>query len=331
MDWERDLFEAGVEVHAVDARRVRLVDGDDDRVVRFVLWARPPRPSEMPARIAALKDDGDPVLVVAPRLSTAVRGQLERAGAWYVADGVVSVGGVQRASAEGGDVIAPGSSARGLPFRGRSGFQVVRRILERGFGTSQRQIAEIAHVSQPRVSQTLRRLRERGLLVDSPPRLANLEDLLDRWLASYPGPGGVTTSWYSLEGPREAASAATKLARSTGVPVWLSGDVAADLIAPWARPTRAVVYAERALELTDAGMVRTPGADGANLLLVVADDPTVSPVPGDGLTEELGGRHVDVADVLQVLWDTSNGEGADVDQAVEVLRRRLLDQYLHGT
>lgn len=330
MQWERALFEAGVEVHAVDGRRVRLVDGDGDRIVRLVRWTRAPRPSEMPARIVALKDEGGPVLVVAPTLSGAVRAQLHSAGVWYVAGGAISVGGVRREPSDDRGVRrADGPSAWPLPFRGLSGFQVVRRILERGVDLPQRLIAQAAGVSQPRVSQTLHRLRERGLIVGVPPRVADPSGLLDRWLAGYPGPGGVATGWYSLDGPREAAGAAMELARSVAVPAWLSGDVAADIIAPWARPTRAVVYAEQAVDLASLGLVRTPGVDGANLLLVVADDPTVSPAGRDSLTGDLDGREVEIADVLQVLWDTSNGDGTDVDQAVDVLRRRLLDQYLH--
>jgi hypothetical protein len=340
MQWERALFEAGVEVHAVDSRHVRLNDGVWNGVVRLVRWWRAPRPSEMDLRIGALTV-GTPTLVVSPTLSRTVRAELDRAGVWWVADGALSVAGVRRESSESAGEYGPADRASGdvqLPFRGRSGFQVVRRILEWGFDRTplhddertQRKIAVDAGVSQPRVSQTVARLRAKGLIVDDgPPRVANRAGLLDRWLAGYPGPGGVTAGWFSLDGPRAAASAAMVAADEAGVGAWLSGDVAGDILAPWARPQRAVVYAERAVDLTSVGLVPTPGGEGANLFVVVADDPTVVPVGWYPVEGDLDGRTVQLADVLQVLWDVANGDGPDVGQAVEVLRRKVLEEWLH--
>jgi hypothetical protein len=62
-------------------------------------------------------------------------------------------------------------------------------------------LAGTAGVSQPRASQVLRQLHDLGF-VDSPGRgrwLPRREDLLDRFLAEYLGPGGSDHYFYSLD------------------------------------------------------------------------------------------------------------------------------------
>ena len=79
---------------------------------------------------------------------------------------------------------------------------------------------------------------------------------------------------WRLAGVPEQARAAVAALSAAGMPAAVSGDVAADLLAPWRRPGRAVVYADPSDrpvhdELTAAGL-RPSGAGEATLELIVA-------------------------------------------------------------
>ena len=97
---------------------------------------------------------------------------------------------------------------------------------------------------------------------------------LTRWLAEQPPPGRTATTWLGLDDPAPTATrvAAWLTARHVGYAI--SSDVAADFLAPWARPTRGLVYVEQALDLTPLGLTPAP-PDAATLELVVPDDPFV--------------------------------------------------------
>jgi hypothetical protein len=111
----------------------------------------------------------------------------------------------------------------------------------------------------------------------------------------------------------------------------LSGDIAADLIAPYARPTSAVIYVDAHVDLSATGMVRTPDPETATLELIVPDDPTVRPQPERQPTEAtLSGQRVRLADELQILWDVARSTGIDAAQQTEHLRHHLLAESTHG-
>jgi hypothetical protein len=206
---------------------------------------------------------------------------------------------------------------------------------------TQAALAELTHLSQPRISQILKALAGAGLVEKIgggwAPR--DLDGLLRHWLDTYPGPGGVSTYWSGLDAPRDQAKTVIRrLSRdaastsATGEPAAVvSGDVAADLIAPWRTPIRAVIYARAGADLTEDGF--TPvGNDEATLELVVPHD---SGVWSQGLGRQAG-RTFDAlptAGPLQVLWDLMRAPGPDRAEAVAALWEVLREQSrsIHAT
>jgi hypothetical protein len=213
---------------------------------------------------------------------------------------------------------------------------VVRQLLEGGART-QADLSRRAGVSQPRVSQSLRQLALGGLALRSTRSAqvrwepADWEALLQWWLRAYPGPGGITTYWYGLSTPRGQAQAVVDLLGTGRSRVAVSGDVAADMLAPWRRPTTAVVYVARTDEvdrpvedLSSAGL--TPSrAEDATLELTVPADPGLWAVAGANDTES----SLPTADLIQVLWDVRRSRGSDVDQSFDMLSRFVRD-YAQG-
>jgi hypothetical protein len=223
---------------------------------------------------------------------------------------------------------------------------LVRRILERPAAT-QKTLAALANVSQPRVSQTLSTLADQRLVArgDAGWVVRDVDGLVQFWLDSYPGPGGISTYWFGLDPPRAQAQAVIGLLAkrpggeqhsAEGEPMAvLSGDVAADIVAPWRSPMRAVVYARRGADLSGVGL--TPaGADEATLELIVPEDPGLWPPASPPTTRSTGRRgagaatgtqpSMPVADLLQVLWDVRRAPGPDSGEAAarvwELLRGR---------
>jgi hypothetical protein len=129
----------------------------------------------------------------------------------------------------------------------------------------------------------------------------------------------VTTFWYGLGTPARQAEAALDLVSAQpATAALISGDVAADLLAPWARPQRAVVYARTGADLAAAGLTPSP-AEQATLAFIVPADPGVWIRPGESK------NGVPLADPLQVLWDLQNSPGPDADQAAGHFRSWLLN------
>jgi hypothetical protein len=241
---------------------------------------------------------------------------------------------------------APEGRRTGVPARGE--LQIVKTLLLPG-GRTQKEIAGWASVSQPRVSQVLKRLAQRGLVrssVEDPPAgtgsespvprrtwtVVDWDRLLRHWMAGYPGPGGVTTYWYGLGPPARQVAAALSVLGGAGTDhrLLVSGDVAADLIAPWARPAHAILYTEAGADLSAAGLTPAPAAE-STLALTVPEETGLwrfadhwwqvvrrDPAPG-GLP---------LADPLQVLHDVRRSPSVDADQAIEVLSSRIHQLHL---
>lgn len=333
-------MQAGIELLPVGGRRsagpspdVRLRTPQGDVLLQVKIWKRPPRPSEVRRVIDDGAHESTPILLVANTLSPEVRRILAGAGVSHVTSRHLELFfdtdhiffSLDEATAP--ERGTPRTEATWLPWRGRSAFQVVRRIIQRGLHQPQQQLARDAGVSQPRVSQVVAALD--GLdLVDLDNRVVtDLEALLDAWLTRYPGPGGIETRWFAPELPR-AVAAAIEHADRKDVEVLLSGEVAADQLAPLALPTTAVMYASDVLDLTPAGLVRTPDPETAVLTVIAAKDPTVGPPMDTEPTEAtVAGTTCRLADHLQVLWDVNRSTSIDAPQQTAHLRHRLLEWY----
>jgi Crp-like helix-turn-helix domain len=356
------LQAAGLQVLPVAADLVDVylqpADPSDDastaRMRLYVLASRRPlSPSDLQklsARVHAR------ALVIVPAATPAARATAAALGWSLIATNSGSVAGPS------GQILLPSGRAvqvgaashgppgvRNSPKPGRvpwGALLVLRRLAEGAAGT-QAQLAELAGVTQARVSQTLKELSRAGLITPGLGQrrhyaAADREQLRRRWLHSYPGPGGISTYWYGLDDPASQAKAVVTLLRerSAGDPsppvptagvdpalpaeplepvAVVSGDVAADLVAPWRRPQRATVYARRGADLTEVGL--TPAADeDATLELTVPRDPGVWPVVAGqpGWTRH-GHLDLPLADPLQILWDVQRAPGPDRDEAVERL------------
>ncbi len=326
------LRDAGVGVDNASAeprRRGARVDAlleleIDKRHVRFMVEqrGRAPYPGEIVTLNTLhdrLKSDGIPLLI-APFIGDEVGRQLVSAGwSWADAEGNYDI------RAEGirlrqrlANKRAP-SVRRSLP-RGRGSWAFIRWLIANGEVTGLADLTLDAEVSQPRVSQIGGQLAALGLLHRTrgswrPER----EELLDRFLSEYPGPGGSEATFYSLDDSLDVASRLHGRDASTAI----SGDVAADLLAPWRSPTMLVIYTQApiSLELTP-GVVKAHSRGDANILHRVPDDYSV--FLSERRQHEMPDVTVPIADPVQVLWDLEDLGGDDRLEAAEKLRRWLL-------
>ncbi|HEX2772221.1 MAG TPA: MarR family transcriptional regulator [Micromonosporaceae bacterium] len=323
----RALVDAGVTLVPLSSERVELRHGR--AVAAATVVASPFALS--PSDITALTDrHRAPGLLIVPSATPAAREAAEAAGwSWLVDAGQRVTGMLQIAGHRItiDDRGAPAAFRRRRPGRTPWGlFTVVRRLIERPYATQQ-ELAALAGVSQPRVSQSLGILTAHGLVQRTPPgwAITDVDEVVRWWFDTYPGPGGIRTFWYGLDQPVDQARTVVELFparpdRSPDLPaVAVSGDVAADFIAPWRSPTRAVVYAHVGMDLTEAGLTPT-GDDEATLEFVVPRDPGVWPVAG---RSEPAGEVIPLADALQILWDLRRSPGPDTEEAVTRFLRTL--------
>ncbi|MEV6810578.1 hypothetical protein [Micromonospora sp. NPDC051296] len=267
----------------------------------------------------------EPCLIIVPTATAAVRAAIEASGGSWLVDIGQHVAGVLHID-DTRIVLPPPAPASARPARrGRvpwGAFTLVRRMIQQPHAT-QRELAALAAVSQPRVSQVLSALADIDVVrrARNGWTLPNVDAAIDWWLASYPGPGGITTYWYGLSPVVEQAARIASLLAAAGVqPVAVSGDVAADLLAPWRVPARAVVYAADGVDLAEADFVPA-GTEEATIELTVPQDPGLWPT-----APQTRGNALPLADPLQILWDVTRAPGADSEEAAErvrqVLRRR---------
>ena len=139
------------------------------------------------------------------------------------------------------------------------------------------------------------------------------EALWEQFLAEYPGPQGITSYWLGLDSVIRQAQAARDAAAE--LDVLLSGDPAADLIAPWRMGRRAVLYAQTGLDLAQFGFSETT-RENATLECVVPADPTIWSTARAWASTASGWT----ADPLLVAWDVQRTEGPDAADAVEKIR-----------
>ncbi|MFC6015221.1 MarR family transcriptional regulator [Plantactinospora solaniradicis] len=336
----RALIEAGIGAVPLDPQRVVLRRDGQQATVRVHVFPTPVTPSNVAALVSR---QAEPGLVIVPAATPAVRAAIEAAGwSWLVDDGQQVIGALriagQRIELDRPDRRVGRASRQRRPGRVPWGaLTLVRRLIERPYAT-QREMADLVRVSQPRVSQALQvlvsgRLVERG---EAGWRVRDFGQTVRWWLDAYPGPGGFSTYWYGLSPLLEQLNSVVTVLDSAAFPVQrsadrpravLSGDVAADLIAPWRNPERLVVYARAGVDLTAVGLVPA-AAEDATLEFVVPEDPGVWPVLSADLTRD--GVPLPLADPLQILWDVRRASGPDTDEAVARLEQELLRRSQRG-
>ncbi len=319
--WVTTLEDNGIAVVPVDSEHVRLTD-DNQSAIFFVLTI--PRM----ARTHDIKPAPDRrALLVAHSITSDA---LERA--WTQGWSVVTDDGIgrlrlARRSVELGSTDTPQAATRPRGRPGRGVFSVMRVLFALENGARQDEIAEFAHVGQAAVSKALNRLAERDLVARGEHgwQVTDRAGAVSWWLAHYRGPGGIETHWFGVDPINEQAYRAyVALDRERASPV-VSGDVAADLVAPWRTPRRATLYAQRGADFSAIGL--TPSdASASRLTVVLPDDPGAWPISKTPVLIEMRG-HGDVAraNAFQVLYDLSRSPGPDAGEALEAWRTWMIE------
>lgn len=160
------------------------------------------------------------------------------------------------------------------PRRGRPAWgtlALVHAMLDDPTPRSQTALARETGLTQARVSQALARLdelverRETGWALERPAVAA-------RWLAAHYPPPATAAGWLTLDEPVPATRAIADVLTRADVAYAVTGQVAADLYAPWARPSRTTIWADRLVDLTAAGCTPVIAAE-ASVIIAVPDDP----------------------------------------------------------
>lgn len=316
--WQDVLAEAGVTVETVDAEHLRLRTADEEGVFRLHRLDRAISSSQLPP------PPEEPSLLALPRATAKTVEDARRAGWDVVTDaGLVSLGlgsiRLERPAAEA-TVGAWKSQPGPTPW---ATYTVARRLLAVA-PVTQAELAKLAGVGQPKVSRVLGKLRDAALVERAAEgwRPADWDALFDWWLANYPGPEGVTSYWYSLDDvATQTARALEVLAAVAGAGAVVSGDAAADRLAPWRRPETLTVYVRAGASLASAGFIPVGSATEATLSLTAARD------QGVWLPRRWASGGVPLADPLQIAYDVSMSAAADSDEAVDQLRGALRTKH----
>lgn len=308
-----------------------LVDAGTQWEVRVHKYRRAPRPNEL----ASMLRDGDEALYVAPKLTRSVREQLERAGcSWADNFGAAlrtpagtwlrtSDAWQQQAALRQRwrELDEKCSTPRGAPAE----LDLIRVLItEPRRQWTQVELAERLGITQPAVSQGLKRLRSKGLVTpDGSP--ANVPAAIDWWVGRYVLPtASIETHWYSLDDAW--ATTELLLAEADPLDVHISGPVAADVFEPWLPPDRSVIYAPSGGWIPKS-LTRVDAASDAVVTIIVVDVDAVAwwDVP-DAHARSPRKTDVTLAHPLQVLWDLKRLPTDDPtrrDEASARLRARI--------
>ena len=176
-------------------------------------------------------------------------------------------------------------------------------------------------MSQVAISNALRALGATVARETGGWRALQPDALWEQFLAEYPGPQGITSYWLGLNSIMQQAQAVRDAAAE--LDVLLSGDPAADLIAPWRMGRRAIVYARTGLDLTHFGFSETT-RENATLDCVVPADPTIWSTARAWASTVSDWK----TDPVLVAWDVQRTGGPDASDAVEKIRRTVLADWL---
>ena len=339
MEMMRWLREAGVAVEqptspprpgAQADAILELVAGD--KRVRFAVEEkrRAPYPNELPrlrVQEQTLRREGQPLLVV-PFVPETLGGALTEAGwSWADTQGNFDLRGPALMLRQRRTRAAPKPKPKTLP-QGSGSLAIIRALIRFTEGEEEAAgataLAAQAKVSQPRVSQVLRQLRDLNLVEPAasgrwrPYR----EALLDRFLAEYAGPRGSERCLYSLDSPTDVAVLAARTDAPQGSVV-VSADVGPDLVLSWRRPSVVILYTKYEIPAEDLRLTEAQGRHDANVLMRIPDDQSVFPVLPK-LVADVQGVELTLTDPSQMIWDLQDLGGTDRLEAAGMLREWLL-------
>ncbi len=307
----------------IDALLEIVVEGKQF-ILAIKAKTRAPYPGEL-SRLFELRDRlgrwGTPTLV-APRIPESVGNQIVPLG-WSWADEVGHYDirlakSVRLSRRPSPHRTTPEPSKKVLPH-GRGGLAIIRLLLNtpRDVFLRTSDLAAAAHVTDARASQVMHKLQERHLVRRTGDGWnPSHDELLNAFLAEYPGPGGTELQFYSLDDPRAMATdIVDRVLRSTPkqAAVAISADVGPDLIVPWRKPSKLVAYvnAQTNVDLTD--LAQAPDPSSANLLVRFPDDTSV--FRHHMFVSDLDGVEIPLADETQMIWDLYDLGGEDRAEA----------------
>lgn len=198
-------------------------------------------------------------------------------------------------------------------------FALIRVLLRTQTPRSQVRLAEECGITQVAVSKHLTTLDVSRLKLGW--RANRPDEMWTKFMSDYPGPKGISTFWYALS---PVVQQAEKVASTgTNEKPLISGDAAADRIAPWRIPSRAVVYLTRGLPLADIGFAES-SPDEASLELVVPADKTI------WATAAAWADNARTTDPVITAWDVARTGGPDAMEAVDRIRDSALYRSRDG-
>lgn len=193
--------------------------------------------------------------------------------------------------------------SKGPPAYAR--YATARVLLSGAPRKDQTRLAELAGVTQGSVSNALRRI----------PDTRNPGARFDELVRDYPGPGGQAFYWWSRDPVNEQAR---RLAEHGAL---ISGDFAADRIAPWRMSERVVAYTDAPIDLSTDGYVLADASEYTALVAVPAD-PTLR------ATARTWTGTDDVADPIIAAYDVARtATTGDQDEAVNKLRNVVVERF----
>jgi hypothetical protein len=321
------LLDVGLDRRIVDSAVVEIrSDGGRWSRRRVMLLRHSPSPRAIDRALATLGPQVDGLLFVVARAGRALQQaaeQYHRIAYAAVDDAVVSFQGemYRTDSQRPADRTHPGRTSW------------VRLGMLRLFALSpsepllQLQIASQLGVSHVAVGKQLPLPEELVTRTPTGWRVVDRAGCWDRFMADYPGPRGLTTYWSATGDLPSQLERIEQVAHHQGdAPPAVSGDLAADLYAPWRRPNRIVAYVTQQPALEEHGFATVRSAD-ATVELRTPRDPTVLTMSRE-LPSGPDGSPRRYTDPLIAAWDLRRSSGGDVDSAVDQLRARALRERL---
>lgn len=244
---------------------------------RTKTFPAPIRPATVHAHAASAREQGVWLLLVVPSTSAGVsQAAVEENVSLLIVPGSPGspVRGSLLSTAGRRDLSDPAAATEPSRRPGRvpwATYALAFELLEAP-KASQRVLADRIGVTQPRISQALQDLGDAVHRTPTGWEVRSPSDLADWVLGRYPWQPRIATSWLTLDAPLKAAKRATTHLREGGIEHAVGGDVAADSVAPWARPSSAWIWTAVQVDLQAIEATPTT-ADAANLFLAVPDDP----------------------------------------------------------
>lgn len=203
-------------------------------------------------------------------------------------------------------------------------FALMRALARTRRPRTQSQLADETGISQVAVSQSLNYLRDFVLKTPDGWSTIDPRPISEAFLESYPGPRGISRGWYALTPVIDQADRAARVGGPGNT--LISGDAGADRIAPWHRPSNAVIYSTTGLDLTEDQFSEATH-ERATLYVVVPADPTIWPVARAYQPDNV----LEVVDPLICAYDVQEAGGSDAREAVDHLLRHVERNWHRAT